>query len=134
MRILPHSPSHQMNSLQCTIPGPFTSRRTLNYTRAPYLQNILVKVYLDSLMPCPVISPFLDDKQASFTKYLTIHGHHAFQKANTISTITRILEHYNYLVTLNQSVQSSHPSHHSVIVGIQYDPISYEDQLHKPIK
>ena len=69
-----------------------------------------------------------------FTNFLSTHVHHVIFKAKTVTTITEFTEHCNYPVMLNPYVQSSHPSHNSAIAGVHYAPISYEDQLHQPIK
>ena len=109
-------------------------QKNIDISKVIIYPNILVNRYLYFIIPFPYIIPLLYSKQAYFVIFLSTHGHNFIYKANTITTISEFVEHCNEPVVLNLSVQSLYPSQSSVIVGIDYAPISYEDKIHQPIK
>ena len=93
--------------------------------------NILMNIYLKFIIFFPYLNPFLSDRDAYFTYFLSTRGHNFIYKADTINIIASFIEHCNDPVILNPYVQYSKTSHILVIYGIHYDPVSYEYHIHK---
>ena len=85
-------------------------------------------------MYCTNINPFISVKNASFTNFISTHYNCDIHNAETIKPTTELIEncHTPTLPTLYAQYSTHFKS--SVITGIQYDPVSSEDQLHQPIK